>query len=262
MWLLLIPTVLLILWEVSAALELQIGEDWLWLWRSMEPFYKVQNIVNLLLIVLPEIVFCLAVCGVLKKGAACGIILAFCGLWCVAIYVIFPLCAPVEVSLFTLQSLLYALYRLCCYFAFVRVILSLEAVPVTERETGSSGWPVKSIAACILLSLITCGIYQLFWAYSLCKSIRRLNGEPETCVGEFLCLTFVPFYGLYWMYTRGEKIARGAAARGVTVQNIGTICLVLWLFGLGIVSYALVQNTLNSLVGVMQLPPADRQGYM
>ena len=55
-------------------------------------------------------------------------------------------------------------------------------------------------------------------------------------------------YMFYWMYKQGEKLDSAKSARGLESSgNSGIIYLVLTLFGLGIVSYALMQNDLNKL---------------
>lgn len=252
-----IPTGLLMVWEMSAALNvLGIGHGWSWYWQ-MDPVYLLQNLLNPLLMIVPGVVFCLAVGGRLKQRIACGVVLASCVLWCAANWVVFPLLDPYGDYEFTYMQAFHAVYRLGCYLAFTFTIRSLKEAPEAQAVESGGNWPVKNIAVCVVLSLVTCGIYQLFWAYSLCKNIRRLNGEPENCAGEFLCLMFVPFYGLYWMYTRCQKITKGAAAKGVTIPYNGTACLVLQLFGLGVVAYALMQNSLNAVAGRMPPPAAE-----
>ena len=66
----------------------------------------------------------------------------------------------------------------------------------------------EDITACILLSCLTLGLYQLGWAHRLCRKIRLANGEEPRCAKEYLCLVLVPFYVLYWMYSRGTKISK------------------------------------------------------
>lgn len=55
-------------------------------------------------------------------------------------------------------------------------------------------------------------------------------------------------YMLYWMYKAGELVNKAKMLRGrPTDGSIGILYLVLSIFGLGIVSYALIQNELNQL---------------
>ena len=74
----------------------------------------------------------------------------------------------------------------------------------------------RSVGIAILLSIITCGIY-----------------------------------GIYWCYKQGEKLNEAKMQRGIMVDtSASVIYLVLAIFGLSIISYALMQSELNKM-----LPP-------
>ncbi len=105
----------------------------------------------------------------------------------------------------------------------------------------------RSIAMAILLTVITFGIYGIYWQYLLVKNIRAIKGEYGSCLGEMLCLIFVPFYSYYWWYTRGENVKEEFAKRGYSATGSGLLYIVLEFFGLGIVSAAIMQNDFNSL---------------
>ena len=100
---------------------------------------------------------------------------------------------------------------------------------------------------CILLSIITCGIYGIYWMYLLVKNTRSIQKNTDHCKGEMLCLIFVPFYSLYWWYTRGEKVRQGFAEHDYNATGGGVVYLVLAIFGLSIVSMAIMQSDFNSL---------------
>ena len=105
----------------------------------------------------------------------------------------------------------------------------------------------RSIGICILLSIITCGIYGIYWMYLLVKNTRSIQKNTDNCKGEMLCLIFVPFYSLYWWYTRGEKVRQGFAEHDYNATGGGVVYLVLAIFGLSIVSMAIMQSDFNSL---------------
>ena len=55
-------------------------------------------------------------------------------------------------------------------------------------------------------------------------------------------------YQLYWLYKAGQQVNKAKTARGMSVDsNASILYLVLGIFGLSIVSYALIQNELNQL---------------
>ncbi len=105
----------------------------------------------------------------------------------------------------------------------------------------------RSIALCIILSFVTFGFYLIYWKYTLCKKIRAWCGESEDCAGETACLVLVPFYSLYWMYTRGKKMFEASQARSFYMQDNSVVYLLLDIFGLGLISYGLIQNEFNKI---------------
>ena len=105
----------------------------------------------------------------------------------------------------------------------------------------------RSIVVCILLSIITFGIYGIYWLYLLVKNTRSIQKNTTSCTGEMLCLIFVPFYSLYWWYTRGEKVKQEFSQHNYASTGNGIVYLILAIFGLSIVSMAIMQSDFNSL---------------
>ena len=105
----------------------------------------------------------------------------------------------------------------------------------------------RSIPLAIVLSFVTCGIYMLYWIYMLNDEINEL-AQDETAPGGALVLILIVLtcgiYGLYWYYRMGEKC--DYIAQTHTSNNI--LYLVLGIFGLGIVSIALMQDTINRVL--------------
>ena len=131
-----------------------------------------------------------------------------------------------------------------------------QTPPPTPQYTGTPVPPVgspvqqRNIALCIILSIVTCGIYGLYWIYTLTEDTNRLSGDPNaTSGGVVILLSIVTcnIYMWYWMYKQGEKLDQIKTARGLSSGNSGILYLILTLVGLGIVSYALMQNELNQL---------------
>ena len=105
----------------------------------------------------------------------------------------------------------------------------------------------KSVAACVVLSIVTCGIYAWFWMWGMVKKIRMVTGQTDDCVGEYLLLMLVPYYNVYWVYTRAKKLYENAGFRGIQISDNSVLFLILNIFGLSIVSFAMMQDQLNSL---------------
>ena len=108
----------------------------------------------------------------------------------------------------------------------------------------------RNIALCIVLSIVTCGIYGLYWLVVLNDDVNTVTGKPGTSGGMVLLLTIVTcgIYGLYWAYKMGEKLDQARTEHGATTGSLPILYLVLNLFGLNIVTWALMQSEVNKYV--------------
>ena|GEM_PF-5509909 len=114
-----------------------------------------------------------------------------------------------------------------------------------------------SIAMNVILTLVTGGIYGWVWVHAINKKIRVLCGESTKCLGETLMVLFIPYYSYYWAYTRGKKLFHGFERFSFRTSDSSIVYLLLCIFGLQVVAYALIQNDLNSFAGMrMGLPRA------
>ena len=106
----------------------------------------------------------------------------------------------------------------------------------------------RNIALCVILSLVTCGIYGLYWFVCMTDDTNTVANEEGTSGVMALVLTLVTcgLYGLYWAYKCGDKLDKAKADRGMPASNGGVLYLILYIFG-GIIAYALIQNELNKL---------------
>lgn len=109
--------------------------------------------------------------------------------------------------------------------------------PINKRKIGIS----------ILLYFVTFGIYKIYWDYLLVKNIRAIKKDESSCTGEMLCLVFVPFYSIYWWITRGKFVKNSFAEQGYSANSNEIVYLILAIFGLSIVSNAILQSDFNSL---------------
>ena len=107
----------------------------------------------------------------------------------------------------------------------------------------------RNIAVCIILTIVTCGIYGIYWFICLNNDANTASNTFGTSGGVAFLLTLVTcgIYGLYWAFKQGDKIDTAKKNRGTESSNTGVIYLILFIFGLGIVAYALMQNELNKL---------------
>jgi len=104
----------------------------------------------------------------------------------------------------------------------------------------------RNIGIYVFLSIITCGLFGIYWVYSIGNDIYRLNGE-ESKAGMDILLGFVTcgfyFYYLYYMY--GKKIDDIRVKYGASPKDDSVILVVFAIFSLGIISEFMLQHSLN-----------------
>ena len=109
----------------------------------------------------------------------------------------------------------------------------------------------RNIAVCIILSIVTCGIYGLYWMYCLVEESNEMTGNPDGTGGVAVILLSIitcNIYLIYWMYTVGKRLEDLNVQEGKASGNYGILFLVLEFFGLAVVNYALIQNEINKRV--------------
>lgn len=113
----------------------------------------------------------------------------------------------------------------------------------------------RNIAVAILLSIVTCGIYEIYWFVCLTDDANLLSerqGETSGGVAFLLSLVTCGIYSFFWAYKMGEKLNAAKTLRGMPEDsNASILYLLLCIFGLSIVAWALMQNEINSML------PAD-----
>lgn len=106
----------------------------------------------------------------------------------------------------------------------------------------------RSIPMYIILSIVTCGLFGLYWFIVLTDETNEVTGQTLLASGPMaLILTIITcnIYGWYWTYKMGEKVDMIKAQNGQSSSNSGILFIILQALGLGIVNYALAQDALN-----------------
>lgn len=108
----------------------------------------------------------------------------------------------------------------------------------------------RDVVKAVIFSIITLGIYGIYWFVKMTDEINGSIGNPSDASGVtafLLTLVTCGIYGFYWSYKKGEIIDNYYAGKGLPKPNNAVIYLVLSLFGLSIVAYALLQSELNKI---------------
>ena len=110
--------------------------------------------------------------------------------------------------------------------------------------TVTRGIVPRNIAVSVILSFVTCGIYMIYWMIRMNDEMNELVNDTDSPSGGLvflLSLVTCSIYTYFWMFKMGEKCDRLKGTAG----SSHILYLILTFFGLGIVSYCLIQDTIN-----------------
>lgn len=94
----------------------------------------------------------------------------------------------------------------------------------------------RGLGMYILLSICTCGIYGLYFIYSMAQDSNTLcegDGKKTPGLLSFILLTIVTcgIYAIYWEYSLGNRLSENAPRYGMNFQENGTTVLLWNIFG-------------------------------
>ncbi len=109
----------------------------------------------------------------------------------------------------------------------------------------------RNIGLAIVLSIVTCGIYGIYWFITLNDEVKQKSKDETLASGGLafvLTLVTCGIYGYYWAYRMGKAtlVARKEAGMDEGSDN-SVLYIILQFFGLAIVNYALIQNDMNAI---------------
>lgn len=100
----------------------------------------------------------------------------------------------------------------------------------------------KSIGVSIILTLLTCGIYGIYWFICLTNDMNTIaNDDYQTSGATAFLLSLITcgIYGIYWAYKMGQKMDK------FNNSDNAILFILLQIVGLGIVNYCIMQNEIN-----------------
>ena len=125
-----------------------------------------------------------------------------------------------------------------------------------DVEIDVEGIKKRSIVTSIILSIITCGIYEYFWIATLTNDTNKALGKKNEMSGFVVALlTLVTFglFGIYWAYKMGNNVDMLSGKKRRSTRWIflgitaGLAYLGFGLIGLFVV-YAMTQTALNKAI--------------
>lgn len=100
----------------------------------------------------------------------------------------------------------------------------------------------------ILLTMITFGIYGLFWYVLVKNEMNRKGAKIPTAL-----LLIIPIINYYWLWKFCEGVDK------VTRRKMSGPVAFLLIFLLGIIGGAIIQNSLNQVSDKMKKKPVSRE---
>ena len=115
----------------------------------------------------------------------------------------------------------------------------------------------RDIALSIVLTVITCGIYGLYWMYKLTNEIHELSGKPRTADGGAVVLYTIltcSFYFYYWLYKISGELVEARREKGLPLDAVSNTT-----YTITVVVTSLVSVLLSILQTLGELPPRAYQ---
>ena len=107
----------------------------------------------------------------------------------------------------------------------------------------------RSVVSVIILTIITCGIYGIYWAYDTLNSMEQVSGR-ESSVGSvvvlLLCIFFPSIGYLLYGMAADEELNMIKGMRGMQQVDNKVMYMILGFF-LPIVLIPIVQDEINRL---------------
>lgn len=116
----------------------------------------------------------------------------------------------------------------------------------------------RSTLKWFLLTLVTCGIYDLYFIYKLIQDVNTVcsgDGKETPGLGSYILLSLVTcgIYAYYWYYTLGDRLHDNAPRYNLSISETGSTILLFMLInlvsgGVGTIlaTYFIIKN-MNSL---------------
>ena len=113
----------------------------------------------------------------------------------------------------------------------------------------------RGIAVSIILTIVTCGIYGIYWFICITNEAEAESGDTSLSSGGvafLLTIITCGIYGIYWAYKMGKLLMIAKEKNNLRAEDNSVIFLLLQLIGFGIINYALIQNGLNEITRARQ----------
>ncbi|MPM80774.1 hypothetical protein SDC9_127824 [bioreactor metagenome] len=107
---------------------------------------------------------------------------------------------------------------------------------------------VRNPILVVVLSVVTCGIYALYWMYCVRQETKEYLEDPSVSPGLELLLVIICFPFLYvWYYKMGRDLVKMQEKAGLPANDQSILYLILAFFALPVVGNYIIQDNLNEI---------------
>jgi ABC-type thiamin/hydroxymethylpyrimidine transport system permease subunit len=109
---------------------------------------------------------------------------------------------------------------------------------------------VMDIAISVILSVVTFGLYDLYWNYRQMDACNDLVGRPEFSWGMWFLLTIITcgIYHIFYQYKMASVIVEVQRNRGTHVfESLPVLSALVSLLGFGLIVDCIHQDEINKL---------------
>jgi len=114
----------------------------------------------------------------------------------------------------------------------------------------------RSVTMCIVLTIVTCGLYGIYWLYAMANEINALEDNyvaPSGASVVLLSIVTCGLYHIYYIFMASKRLFYLFDSNGIQCSDNALINVLLCIAcyfvpGAYIVAYAIMQNDINRLV--------------
>ena len=124
--------------------------------------------------------------------------------------------------------------------------------PEPTPQPSCYGVKEKSIAVNVVLTFVTCGLYGLYWLYTIAKDLNDLCASqhqekgPDPFLVVILSIVTCGIYHIYYMWKAGKMVS-SLTKNDQHLSDDSVILMVLAILQLSLVSYCILQSNINGL---------------
>ena len=109
----------------------------------------------------------------------------------------------------------------------------------------------RNIATCIILTIVTIGIYGLYWVAKITDESKLLakdeNSLPSGGIVVLLTIVTCGIYGFYWAYKIGQIQYKAEKDHKIEEAKDNSVMYLVLEIVFSIIGWALMQNEINRM---------------